>query len=253
MSTSDMSNTELFKENLNSNNLLSPQRNNNTDNQTYTKSKYMEKNSSILDENKKNDSQINNNMEFSSPIYPDKHSEYPYYFKYSNSTRGDDFHKTKKSYSLLNENQYNPNCLTIPGKDIFNKNNNNMDNQIPLTSINKEKYINDNEIDESNKYNNWYTKFKNSSFYNGRNEKINKNVLQKSEENEYNNFIPYNEINSSYNREEIMRKDIYTDNKNIALNNEINNLSFLLKKINNDSNSTYLIKNKYSELFNNNI
>ena len=263
MSSAGIDNTEPYKENINSNNLLSPLRNNNIENQSFINYNYKEQNTPILDYNTKYSSP--KNIDISSQIYPNKHSEYPYYFKYSNSTKGDDFHKTKKYYpSFHGDNQINSNNNISNNQDILQSSNapingiSNKDNDydflnehMPITPVIREGEINHIDIHEKDNFNNWYTKFKNSNFYNGRNEKINKNIIKTNGQNDY-NFIPSNKINLYNNEEDILRKDNYINDKNNLINNEIKNISLLFKKINsqnNDFKEPYLIKNKYSELF----
>ena len=263
MSSEGIDNTDAYKENINSNNLLSPIRNDNIENQSFINYNYKEQNTPILDYNKKYSSP--KNIDISSPIYPNKHSEYPYYFKYSNSTKGDDFHKTKKYYPSFNEdyqinnnnnksnNQDIPQNLDIPINGISNKDNDYdfLNERVPISPVIREDVFNNNDIHEKDDFNNWYTKYKNSNFYNGRNEEINKNIIKINGQNDY-NFIPNNKINLYNNEEEILRNDNYINEKNNLINNEIKNISLLFKKINNqnnDSKEPYLIKNKYSELF----
>jgi len=263
MSSEGIDNTDAYKENINSNNLLSPIRNDNIENQSFINYNYKEQNTPILDYNKKYSSP--KNIDISSPIYPNKHSEYPYYFKYSNSTKGDDFHKTKKYYPSFNEdyqinnnnnksnNQDIPQNLDIPINGISNKDNDYdfLNERLPISPVIRDDVFNNDDINEKDNFNNWYTKYKNSNFYNGRNEEINKNIIKINGQNDY-NFIPNNKINLYNNEEEILRNDNYINEKNNLINNEIKNISLLFKKINNqnnDSKEPYLIKNKYSELF----
>lgn len=263
MSSEGIDNTDAYKENINSNNLLSPIRNDNIENQSFINYNYKEQNTPILDYNKKYSSP--KNIDISSPIYPNKHSEYPYYFKYSNSTKGDDFHKTKKYYPSFNEdyqinnnnnksnNQDIPQNLDIPINGISNKDNDYdfLNERMPISPVIRDDVFNNDDINEKDNFNNWYIKYKNSNFYNGRNEEINKNIIKINGQNDY-NFIPNNKINLYNNEEEILRNDNYINEKNNLINNEIKNISLLFKKINNqnnDSKGPYLIKNKYSELF----
>ena len=205
----------------------------NIGNQTTKVKNYKELNSPILNKEKSS----YKNLDISSPIYPISQSgDYPYYFKYSNSTRGDDFHKTKKFYPTYKR-------YTQEIKFDENKKNN--------KNINKA--FNENEILEKNNYqynNNWYEKFKNINFF-GEENKFDNNLIKDKKEIDFNFNLKDKMNNNNYNNEnEIIRKNNIRDNE-YYLNNEMNKISFIFKQINlkNSSKEPCLIKNTYEELF----
>ena len=186
--------------------------------------KYKEDNSSILNQNylSPNNKDISN-----STVYKIKNNEnnnYPYYFKYSNSNVGDDFHKTKKYYNNYNnDNKY----------DFINKYENKIELENKMNSDDNYK-IDYNNYNNYNNYNSWYEKFKNSKIYNNKRE--NEKIIQTNEYDEY---------------AELKKNKIIFNRNDFWLNKELNNIMDLLKNINtnNSSEENFFIKNKYSELF----
>ena len=227
MSLSDKQNLENDKSNDNNikNTIIKPLEKN-KESPKIKDYNYKEINSPKLDKEKF----LNKNIDISSPIYPISISEdYPYYFKYNDSTRGDEFHKTKKLYPSYNRDN----------KVIQYLNENKKINNY----INKP--MNDKETSEKNcKFNNWYAKFKSSKFFDEENKlELNRNIID-------NNSNLNNNMNIYNNKNDSIRKNNIRDNE-YFLNNEMNKISLLFKQINshNISKEPCLIKNKYEELF----
>ena len=254
--------------NKNKNNIFSPTRNNknniNTENQANKNYSYKGINSPILNIDDHQKYLSPNTKDISSPIYPiSNKNNYPYYFKYINSTMGDDFHKTKKYYPSYNKyNQLNPlidnqniNQISDSINESFNKENEYY-NKIPNYNENSK----DNDIMREKykyNYNNWYEKFKKSNIYNDNNidndndRENNYDESIKKIKNSTFNYIPCDKINLCNNNEEIMANNIRKNEKDYFLDSEMNKLSLMLRQINNQINSedNFLIKNKYAELF----
>ena len=257
MSLSQEDNLEINIENnnKNKNNIFSPIRNNNnTDNQIIKDYSLKGINSPILnfDEQKYLSP---NNKDITSPIYPiNNKNNYPYYFKYSNSTKGDDFYKTKKYYPSYNKynksnkliNNQNRNQIYNSINESFNKKDEY--NGIPIyNENNKDNYI----MKEKYKYNynNWYEKYKNSNIYNDRENNYDESI-KKNNKSTF-NYIPSDEINLCNNNEKIITNNIMKNEKDYFLNNEMNKISLMLNQIRNKNRleDCFLIKNKYAELF----
>ena len=195
-------NNNQFKDNINDNTEKINKNNN-----------FKEENNNIL--NKNYLSPKNKEISY---IYPIKNeNNYPYYFKYSNSNIGDDFHKTKKFFNNYN----NENKINII-KDYQNK------NEIQNEMNNNYKIDNNN-----NNYNSWYEKFKKSKLYN---ERGNENLIKNNEYKEY---------------EEIIENNFISNKNDNYLNKEIKNIMNIIKQVNSQNNSeeNFFIKNKYNELF----
>lgn len=266
LSVEENLNIDHESNNQQENNILNPfenKENEDNNNQSIKSYNYKKQNSSFLNYNQKYLSPTIKDKNVTSPIYPILKSDdnYPYYFKYSNSNKGDDFNKTKKYYSYINKgNQLNhliEEQKEIPNLNLINQIYNEdkeYNNILKKEDIFNEEETNENKkIEERNNYNNWYIKFKNSNFFN-KEKKENKfygNISKKDIKNE-DNLIGNDNFGINNNKEkEIIRKYAIRSEKEYFLQNEINNLYIKLKQINNQSNSVepYFFKNKYADLF----
>ena len=221
------------------------------DNNSIKNYKSRQFNSPIQNNDQKYLSYKNLNKEFSSSIYQNKNADenYPYYFKYNNSTKGDDFHKTRKIYSTVNKDSQTNNCIEGQKieKDYINRDNL-YNYEISQTSEHN-KFNNDligdnkSNYNSNYNYNEWYEKF---NKFCDKNNKKDLNIIQN--ENVKNHF--YNNDND---KENIKQNNIIKNDKEYLFINEINKINLLFNQINNDnnnnSNGPYFIKNKYSQLF----
>ena len=147
----------------------------------------------IIDNSQDNFSNTNKD---SQPIYPPKNlnDDYPYYFKYSNSTKGDVFHKTRKFFPSYNK-EYQINQLN----EIFN--NKNKENNPNLNMIE--------DINNNNSLNYKTPLIKENNYYNYMN---NKTSID----------LEYNYLKNLHNKETANKENIYYNN-----NNNLNNTNII--------------------------
>jgi len=205
-------------------------------------------------------------QENSSPtFFSNNPKQYPYHFKYSNSTKGENFQNHFKYSSIrdnlqmnsnenpleLSNNELNEDDIYSYRKKIKDEKNNNS-NRVEVESKNER----ENKMIRKNEFNNWYDECKNSKFYVGdENNDINKNTnspIKKSENSfreKYEAYGKEKEILS--NHEEIVDKEENQEDKMEILNNEIYKIRSSLKDINNKfyPDKPCFIKNKYADLF----
>ena len=261
MSSSPLDNSKINNENDNFQNINSPLRDNeeeinDNDNNNDNDDDNHNNNYNIENENKdiidnSQDNFANTNKEVSQPVYPPKNlnDDYPYYFKYSNSTKGDVFHKTRKFFPSYNK-EYQMNQLN----GIFN--NQNEENNPNLNTIEDINYNNSlNYKTLLNRENNYYNYMKNKTpidlEYNYLKNLDNK-VTDNKENIYYNNNINLNNTNiiSPFkNGNGCLNKNI---NKvaTISKENNYKNLN-IEKKDNKNLNYNYFCDFNFSDTLNN--
>lgn len=237
MSSSPVENSEINNENDNFQNINSPLRENEEDNNFN-----IEKENGEIQDNVQ-DNFPNTNKEISQPVFPPKslNDDYPYYFKYSNSTKGDVFHKSRKFFPSYNK-EYQINQLN----NIINKKND--DGNIPNIYMIEDTNYNNNlnyktPINRENNYH-YYMNYKtpNDLEYNYLKNLDNKELANK--ENIYynkNNLNDANIINPIKIENGCFNKDL---NNNTIINRENNykNINIEVKE-NKNLNYNYLCDN----------
>jgi len=259
MSSSPLDNSKINNENDKFQDINSPlpdneeeiDDNDNNDNNNYNIEK---ENGDIVEDAQDNFS--NTNKEVSQPIYSPKNlnDDYPYYFKYSNSTKGDVFHKTRKFFPSYNK-EYQINQLN----EIFNNKN---EEKIPNVHMNEDINYNYNNtlnyktpiIRENNYYNYMDNKAPNGLEFNYLKNDENKEITNK-ENIYYNNNIENTNTNTNIINPIKIENDCFDKNinKNLTINreNNYNNLNIEVKEKKNLNYNYLCDKFNFSDTLNN--
>ena len=216
--------------------------NDNNDNNNYNNNYNIEKENGHIPDNVQ-DNFSNTNKEASQPAFPPKNinDDYPYYFKYSNSNKGDAFHKTRKFFPSYNK-EYQINQLNQLNEIFHYKKVENIPNAHMIENIN---YNNSSKYKTPlNRENDYYNYMDNKTPND-----LEYNYLKKLENKEISNKenIYYNNNNNSVKMPNIInpvkiengcfhKKNINV-NKKIVLNNKID-----ISKENSYKNLNYEIK-----------
>ena len=258
MSSSPLDNSKINNENDKFQDINSPlpdneeeiDDNDNNDNNNYNIEK---ENGDIVEDAQDNFS--NTNKEVPQPVYSPKNlnDDYPYYFKYSNSTKGDVFHKTRKFFPSYNK-EYQINQLN----EIFNNKN---EEKIPNVHMNEDINYNYNNtlnyktpiIRENNYYNYMDNKAPNGLEFNYLKNDENKEITNK--ENIYYNNNNFENTNTNLINPIKIENGCFDKNikKNLKINreNNYNNLNIEVKEKKNLNYNYLCDKFNFSDTLNN--
>lgn len=262
MSSSPLDNSKINNENDKFQDINSPlpdneeeiNDNNDNDNDNNNDNYNIEKeNGDIVEDVQDNFS--NTNKEVPQPVYSPKNlnDDYPYYFKYSNSTKGDVFHKTRKFFPSYNK-EYQINQLN----EIFNNKN---EEKIPNVHMNEDiKYNYNNTLNyktpiirENNYYNYMDNKAPNDLEFNYLKNVENKEITNK--ENIYYNNNNFDNTNTNLINPIKIENGCFDKNikKNLKINreNNYNNLNIEVKEKKNLNYNYLCDKFNFSDTLNN--
>lgn len=262
MSSSPLDNSKINNENDKFQDINSPlpdneeeiNDNNDNDNDNNNDNYNIEKeNGDIVEDVQDNFS--NTNKEVPQPVYSPKNlnDDYPYYFKYSNSTKGDVFHKTRKFFPSYNK-EYQINQLN----EIFNNKN---EEKIPNVHMNEDINYNYNNtlnyktpiIRENNYYNYMDNKAPNDLEFNYLKNVENKEITNK--ENIYYNNNNFENTNTNLINPIKIENGCFDKNikKNLKINreNNYNNLNIEVKEKKNLNYNYLCDKFNFSDTLNN--
>ena len=262
MSSSPLENSKINNENDKFQDINSPlpdneeeiNDNNDNDNDNNNDNYNIEKeNGDIVEDVQDNFS--NTNKEVPQPVYSPKNlnDDYPYYFKYSNSTKGDVFHKTRKFFPSYNK-EYQINQLN----EIFNNKN---EEKIPNVHMNEDINYNYNNtlnyktpiIRENNYYNYMDNKAPNDLEFNYLKNVENKEITNK--ENIYYNNNNFENTNTNLINPIKIENGCFDKNikKNLKINreNNYNNLNIEVKEKKNLNYNYLCDKFNFSDTLNN--